>query len=95
MNEIFHSEDCGLSLICRCCRAEVCDQRLTRSQRITRRGELWPYPTQNALGIVTLWRQRFQKLLGCWVARLRIGNAERSQAAMSVKEVPEHKRSIG
>jgi len=95
MHEIFHSEDCGVSLICRCCRAEICDQRLTRSQRIARRGDLWPYPTQNALGTVTPWRQRFQKLLGCWAARLRVGNAERAQAAMPVNEVPEHKRSIG
>jgi len=83
MHEIFHSEDCGLSLICRCCRADVCDQRLTRSQRMTRRGDLWPSPIQSAPGTVTPRLSRFQKLLGCWAARLRIPNIHLGIAARS------------
>jgi hypothetical protein len=41
MKHIFHTEDCGISLICRCCRGLVCQQRLTRSDRLRVRRELW------------------------------------------------------
>ncbi len=41
MKELFHTEDCGLSLICRCCRGPVCEQRLTRADRMSVQRELW------------------------------------------------------
>ena len=41
MNELFHTEDCGLSLICRCCRGPVCEGRLTRADRRKRKRDLW------------------------------------------------------
>jgi hypothetical protein len=41
MTEFFHTEDCGLSLICRCCRGPVCEQRLTRADRMRVQRELW------------------------------------------------------
>jgi len=42
MHELFHTEDCGLSLLCRCCRAPVCERHLSRADRMQFRGELWP-----------------------------------------------------
>ena len=41
MNELFHTEDCGLSLICRCCRGPVCAQRFTRADRMRVQRDLW------------------------------------------------------
>lgn len=41
MKEIFHTEDCALSLICRCCRGPVCDHRLAKSDRMARACNLW------------------------------------------------------
>ena len=41
MNELFHTEDCGISLICRCCRGPVYAQRLTRAERVRVQRELW------------------------------------------------------
>ncbi len=48
MREIFHTEDCGLSLLCRCCRGEVCEQRLANSDRMRAHKELWPLPCRDA-----------------------------------------------
>ena len=42
MHELFHTEDCGLSLICRCCRGPVCERRLTRADRLRMQRDLWP-----------------------------------------------------
>ena len=42
MHELFHTEDCGLSLICRCCRAPICERRLARSDRLRVQRDLWP-----------------------------------------------------
>ncbi len=50
MNHLFHTEDCGLSLICRCCRGPVCEQRLTRADRMRVQRELWAQEE---------WRQRY------------------------------------
>jgi hypothetical protein len=41
MNESFHTEDCALSLICRCCRDPVCKRTLTKADRLRTRRELW------------------------------------------------------
>jgi hypothetical protein len=41
MHELFHTEDCGLSLICRCCRGPICERRLTRSDRLRVQRDLW------------------------------------------------------
>ena len=41
MTEFFHTEDCGLSLICRCCRGPVREQRLTKADRMRAERELW------------------------------------------------------
>ena len=43
MNEIFHTEDCAISLICRCCRAPVCKQRLAKADRMQMHRWLWPH----------------------------------------------------
>ncbi len=43
MNELFHTEDCALSLICRCCRSPVCEQYLTRADRMKVQRDLWPH----------------------------------------------------
>jgi hypothetical protein len=43
MTEAFHTEDCGLSLICRCCRGPVCEQRLTKADRMRMQRELWAH----------------------------------------------------
>jgi hypothetical protein len=42
MHELFHTEDCGLSLICRCCRGPICERRLTRADRLRVQRDLWP-----------------------------------------------------
>jgi hypothetical protein len=42
MNEQFHTDDCGISLICRCCRGPVCYRHLSRADRLSIRRELWP-----------------------------------------------------
>jgi len=41
MKELFHTEDCGLSLICRCCRGPVCERTLTKADRLRLQRELW------------------------------------------------------
>src|SRR5687767_5986008 len=46
MNEIFHTEDCGLSLICRCCRGPVCAQRLSKADRLRVQKDWAAYPTR-------------------------------------------------
>jgi len=43
MNEMFHTEDCGVSLICRCCRGPACERRQTRSERMSVPRDLWPH----------------------------------------------------
>jgi hypothetical protein len=43
MNELFHTEDCALSLICRCCRSPVCERYLTRADRMKVQRDLWPH----------------------------------------------------
>jgi hypothetical protein len=43
MHESFHTEDCGLSLICRCCRARVCERTLAKGDRLRIRRELWAH----------------------------------------------------
>jgi hypothetical protein len=42
MHEQFHTEDCGISLICRCCRGPVCYRHLSHADRMSIRRELWP-----------------------------------------------------
>jgi hypothetical protein len=42
MHEQFHTEDCGISLICRCCRGPVCERYLSRTDRLRRQRDLWP-----------------------------------------------------
>jgi hypothetical protein len=42
-HELFHTEDCGLSLLCRCCRGPVCAQRLSKADRMAVNGGLWRY----------------------------------------------------
>lgn len=34
MKHFFHTEDCGVFLICRCCRGPVCEQRLSKADRM-------------------------------------------------------------
>jgi IS5 family transposase len=41
MHKMFHTEDCGLSLICRCCRGPICERRLTRADRLRGQHNLW------------------------------------------------------
>lgn len=68
MHELFHTEDCGVSLLCRCCRAPVCERHLSRADRMQFRRELWPsefarrfriqkprhgYPKRGSFGIVS------------------------------------------
>jgi hypothetical protein len=43
MNNLFHTEDCALSLLCRCCRARVCEQQLTKAERMKVPRDLWSY----------------------------------------------------
>lgn len=42
MHELFHTEDCALSLLCRCCRGPTCERRLARSDRLRMQRDLWP-----------------------------------------------------
>src|SRR5581483_1471028 len=42
MRQLFHTEDCALSLLCRCCRAPVCERRLARADRLRMQRDLWP-----------------------------------------------------
>jgi hypothetical protein len=46
MHESFHTEDCGLSLMCRCCRAPVCERTLAKADRLRIRRELWTRDVQ-------------------------------------------------
>lgn len=52
MRELFHTEDCGISLICRCCRGPVCAQQLTKADRLRVERDLWapdhPWPARRA-----------------------------------------------
>jgi len=48
MHELFHTEDCGLSLICRCCRGPICERHLARSDRLRIERGLWPVAMQPA-----------------------------------------------
>jgi hypothetical protein len=41
--ELFHTEDCGLSLLCRCCRGSICEQRLSKSDRLKVELNFWTY----------------------------------------------------
>jgi len=41
MNELFHTEDCGISLICRCCRAPICERNTTKADRMRVQRDLW------------------------------------------------------
>jgi hypothetical protein len=42
MHEMFHTEDCGLSLICRCCRGPTGERCLARADRLYVQRDLWP-----------------------------------------------------
>ena len=53
MKELFHTEDCGLSLICRCCRGPVSEQRLTRADRLRVQRELWAQKDRRRYGFRT------------------------------------------
>lgn len=50
MHELFHTEECGLSLICRCCRAPICERRLARADRLRMQRDLWPSTTKQRSG---------------------------------------------
>lgn len=43
MKKLFHTEDCGLSLICRCCRRPVCERNLAKADRMRIQRELWSH----------------------------------------------------
>jgi hypothetical protein len=65
MDELFHTEDCGISLICRCCRAQVCEQRLSRADRMRVRRELWSDYSQTRQSFpMKSWRRRSKNVLG-------------------------------
>ena len=65
MNELFHTEDCGLSLICRCCRGPVCEQRLSRADRMRVQRELWMDYSQTTQSFATKsWRRHPKNILG-------------------------------
>jgi hypothetical protein len=67
MNESFHTEDCGISLICRCCRAAVCEQRLSRADRMRSQRELWADYSQTDQNVtMKSWRRRSENVLGCF-----------------------------
>lgn len=61
MNEIFHTEDCGVSLICRCCRARVCERNLSRADRMRMRRDLWPTHSTRDRVTATNCRKRTAK----------------------------------
>ena len=69
MHELFHTEDCGLSLICRCCRGPICERRLTRSDRLRVQRDLWPnYGWRNPASRIRRARSYFDficKLFRC------------------------------
>lgn len=44
MKHSFHTEDCGVSLICRCCRGPICEQRLSKADRMRIQREWAEYP---------------------------------------------------
>ena len=46
MSHLFHTEDCGVSLLCRCCRSPVCKQRLSKADRMRIQRDWAPYPTR-------------------------------------------------
>jgi hypothetical protein len=58
MKELFHTEDCGLSLICRCCRGPVCEQRLTKADRLRVHHELWAQKDRRRYGFQTRLAKR-------------------------------------
>jgi len=67
MKELFHTEDCGISLICRCCRAPVCEQRLSRADRMRVQRELWADDSQAGPRVaMTPWRRRSKNVLSCF-----------------------------
>lgn len=65
MNELFHTEDCGLSLICRCCRTPVCERNLSRADRMRIHRELWPHvSTKNQVRRAGSAQQYLRKVYG-------------------------------
>ena len=68
MKELFHTEDCGLSLICRCCRGPVCERRLTKAHRMRVERGLWSHEYRNRrLGSP---KRHGKRLLGCLLGSL-------------------------
>jgi hypothetical protein len=58
MNEQFHTEDCGISLICRCCRGPVCKRYLSRTDRLRCQRDLWPDGTAHERLVATTGNSR-------------------------------------
>ncbi len=69
MNELFHTEDCGLSLICRCCRGPVCEARPTRTDRTKRQHDLWAFESRHCRPGFPLRhaKQYLRKRFGCFI----------------------------
>ena len=66
MNELFHTEDCGISLICRCCRAAVCERNLSRADRMRIHRGLWSHvSTKNQVRHAGNAQPYLQKVYEC------------------------------
>jgi hypothetical protein len=74
MMELFHTEDCGLSLICRCCRGPVCERRLTRADRMRDERGLWSheYRDRRHRSPIRHGKRRLRWLLGCLSSLLNL-----------------------
>jgi amino-acid racemase len=95
MHELFHTEDCGLSLICRCCRGSVCEQRLSRAERMRVQRELWMNYSRTSEGFATKsWRRYLKNVAGCFargmikrIARWALTGPENREASPTKKTV--------
>ena len=90
MNELFHTEDCGISLICRCCRGPVCEQRLSRADRMRVQRELWADYSPTSKSFTTKsWRQPLKNCFAPGVlkrmARWALSGLENEEASPTKK----------
>jgi hypothetical protein len=71
MNELFHTEDCGISLICRCCRGPVCEQRLTKADRLRVQRDLWEGYSQTRQSFaIKISRRHLKNVFGCFAPEI-------------------------
>ena len=88
MKHFFHTEDCDVSLICRCCRGPVCEQRLSKADRMRVERDWAAYSTRQGGAASESSRGvfgRFAVNLFDRIAALRLPSKKTPQSGRSTK----------